>query len=273
LKNTNKSANGPIGIFDSGIGGLTVAHAVHRYLPNEQLIYFGDTAHLPYGDKAPESIKQYSKKITEFLLENRCKMIVIACNTASSIAFDVVQECTKGRALMVDVIDPVVLEVTAFQGLQHVGVIGTRGTINSGVYARKLKAQKAALKVSSMATPLFVPVIEEGAIKSAISKAVIERYLSEPQLQHIETLILGCTHYPLMKGEIEAFYRGKTKVVDAADIVGKTVKKLLTDANLLHQGRPAPHHFYVSDFTDSFEKNTHAFFGQAVHLEQLNIWN
>lgn len=200
-------------------------------------------------------------------------MVVIACNTASAIAYDEVVACLQGKALMIDVINPVVEAITANSNIQHVGVIGTRGTINSGMYVRKLKAGNDKLRVASMATPLFVPVIEEGAIKSPISKAVIERYLSDEQLSGIETLILGCTHYPLIKGEIEAYYGGKTKVVDAADIVGRQVKTVLSNAGLLNEEQCDRHRFYVSDYTDSFEKNTHAFFGKAIDLEQLNLWS
>ena len=269
-----KTVQQPIGIFDSGVGGLTVANAINKYLPNEQLIYFGDTAHLPYGDKAANSIKHYTEKISEFLLEKGCKMIVNACNTASSIAYEEFRKIAAGNALTVNVIDPVVEVVSQHPNINNVGVIGTKGTIRSNVYEDKLLARNDQLKVTSLATPLLVPIIEEMHTNTAISKAVIDKYLSEKSFQELDVLILGCTHYPLIKDEIEAYYNGNTTIIDSADIVGKFVHDLVQREGLMNQ---APlniqHHFYVSDYTNSFEQNAHAFFGKEIHLEQLNIWS
>jgi len=265
------SHSAPIGIFDSGIGGLTVAHAITHYLPNEQLIYFGDTAHLPYGDKAPSSILEYAKIISRFLIDKGCKMVVIACNTASSIAYKEVKELA-GDIPVINVIDPVVEVVVNEKKANKVGIIGTRATINSGEYRNRINKLNPDIKVSSMATPLLVPLIEEHIMDDVIGQMVISKYLSQPQLKDIDSLILGCTHYPLVKKSIENYYKGKVDVIDSADIVGKYVSKYLKSSNLLSDTPPAEHDFYVSDFTESFEANTRNFFGQDIHLKQVDFW-
>jgi glutamate racemase len=152
----------PIGVFDSGIGGLTVANAVSKLLPNEQIIYFGDTAHLPYGDKSPRAIKQYSYMIADFLLEKKCKAIIIACNTASSIAYTFLKELYKDDLYIVDAIQPVINGVCQDDSVKKIGIIGTQVTIQSEVYEKRFKAQKPDLEVVSLATPLLVPMIEAG---------------------------------------------------------------------------------------------------------------
>src|SRR5665213_203035 len=148
------NANQPIGLFDSGIGGLTVAKAIKDKLPKERLIYFGDTAHLPYGDKSPDSIKYYAIRIAQFLLDNHCKMIVIACNTASALAYDTVKDFVGKRAVVVNVIDPVVKKITDQAKLKRIGVIGTKGTIKSGIHAEKLTGANKNIEVYGLATPL-----------------------------------------------------------------------------------------------------------------------
>jgi glutamate racemase len=265
----NKS---PIGIFDSGIGGLTVANAVKHYLPEEQIIYFGDTAHLPYGDKAPSSIIEYSKAISSFLIENGCKIVVIACNTASSVAYDKVKEIA-GNIPVINVIDPVVEVVVKAEHAQKVGVIGTRATINSGEYEKRLKKLNAEIAVSSMATPLLVPLIEEHIMDDVVGHMVISKYLGQPQLNGIDSLILGCTHYPLVKKTVEYHYDGKVKVFDSADIVGKYVYDYLTEHDMKSDKLEEAHKFYVSDFTESFEANTRNFFGEGIHLEKIDLWS
>lgn len=263
-------ANKPIGVFDSGVGGLTVANAIKRHLPLEQLIYFGDTAHLPYGDKEPDSIRQYSVEITKFLLEQGCKAIVIACNTASSIAFDEVVKLCEGK-MAINVIDPVVDHITKLD-IERVGVIGTKGTIKTDVYAKKLIQKKPNLKVASLATPLLVPMIEEGFINNAISRSVIQQYLEDPILENIEALILACTHYPLIHKEIEELYNYKVRVIDSAEVVGAYLKTRLHDQELLRTSPAQTHHFYVSDYTSSFEKTTKFFFQEKIRLEKSFIW-
>lgn len=269
----NQKANQPIGIFDSGIGGLTVARAIKDKLPYEKLIYFGDTAHLPYGDKSPDSIKYYSIRIAQFLLDNRCKMIVIACNTASALAYEAVKDFVGKRALVVNVIDPVVEKITKDKTLKSIGVIATKGTIKSGIHASKIKKANNSQEVHGIATPLLVPMIEEGFFNNNISRSIIASYLSRPKIKNIDALILGCTHFPLIKPEIEEFYKHKIPLIDAADEVAKQVEHLLKKNKILNTSKKKPlHQFYVSDFTDAFEKSTRFFFSEAIRLHEARIW-
>ena len=208
----------PIGIFDSGIGGLTVVRALKEKLPNEYIIYFGDTEHLPYGEKSNKAIQNFSKKITQFLINKNCKAIVMACNSASSVAFEVVKKQAKNIPVF-NVIDPIVKVVANNCNDCKIGVIGTKTTIQSGVYVRKIQEICSSAKVSSLATPLLVPMIEEGFVNEEISHKIIANYLSNKSLANIDSLILACTHYPLIYNEINNFYGGKVQLIDSADIV------------------------------------------------------
>lgn len=259
----------PIGIFDSGIGGLTVASAIHRVLPGYPLIYFGDTAHLPYGDKSPAAIRQYSTRITRFLIDKGCSTIVVACNTASSIARKEI-EAEAGKTVPVyNVIDPVAQFVASQYQNAAIGVIGTKGTIHTRAYPRVIKGYNPKLTVKSMATPLLVPMIEEGFFNNNISQTIINNYLSNRFLSEVSALILGCTHYPLIRKEVENFYRGKgVAVLDTASIVAESVAKAMGAGP---KGE-AEHHFFVSDYTSSFENSTRLFFGEKIRLEVANLW-
>jgi len=263
--------NQPIGVFDSGIGGLTVANAIIKHLPEEEIIYFGDTFHLPYGDKSADTIRYYSLKIVKFLLERNCKMIVVACNSASSAAYDVLLDFFKGQALFVNVVDPLVEAVTK-EKYNHVGVIATKATILSGVYKSKLQKIQPDLKVTSMATPLLVPIIEEGYFNDNISEAVIEKYLSDKSFEGIQSLLLACTHYPLIHKNIENFFSWKVSVFDSTDVVAEVVRKKLLKKDLLNNRKSNPHHFFVSDYTKSFEETTRIFYKEKIHLERCSIW-
>ncbi|NVJ46819.1 MAG: glutamate racemase [Cytophagia bacterium] len=264
--------NDPIGIFDSGLGGLTVANAVYRQLKNEQLIYFGDSAHLPYGDKSAATIQAYSVKICDVLLQKNAKLILIACNSASAAAFELVKAYVGSKAKVLNVIDPVVNYVAEKYAGKHVGLIGTKQTVGSGVYEYQLKVKDPAIKFSALATPLLVPMIEEGFHNNNISEAIIEQYLNDPVLQGIDTLILGCTHYPLIKGEIDKYYRGKIEVIDSSTIVARALKKYLEEEGLSSEKVVADHEFLVSDITPSFEKAAELFFGRKVPLQKHILW-
>lgn len=267
-----KNSTSPIGIFDSGIGGLTVAYAIRKLLPNESMVYFGDTAHLPYGEKSEAAIQAYSIKIADVLLKKGCKVIVIACNSASSAAYELLKEYVRKDAHIIDVIDPMVnLVTTRFAG-KHVGLIGTRRTVNSGVYAKKIQETNTGITLHSLATPLLVPMIEEGFFNNKISLEIIAQYLNDPDLATIEALILGCTHYPLIKKQIEDFYKGKVAVLDSSEVVASALKAYLSEKGLLHQGHPS-HEFLVSDYTESFEASARLFFHESVHLEKHPLWN
>lgn len=265
--------NNPIGIFDSGIGGLTVANAISMHLPEEEIIYFGDTAHLPYGDKSAEAIQHYSNKIADFLLERNCKIILIACNTASAAAYNSVVAHIAGRVPVINVIDPVVEMVVAESSIHKIGIIGTKGTIKSQVYEHKLKALRKDLDVVSLATALLASMIEAGFYNNSVSQAVINNYLQYPDFSDIEGMILACTHYPLIRKEIDSFYNHRIKIFDSNQAVAKKVKQVLSDASLLNNKKIQPHHFFVSDHTEAFDQTTKIFFTQEIHLEHFAIWD
>jgi glutamate racemase len=263
----------PIGIFDSGVGGLTVANAIHQLLPGENLIYFGDTAHLPYGDKSKETIASYSARITEYLLERSCKVIVIACNTASANAYDEVVKAADSKALVVDVINPVVEFIVQQTKYKRIGVIGTKGTINSGTYVSKIIRLNPHVSVSSLATPMLVPMIEEGFIFDDISNAIIRTYLSKPEISHIDSLVLGCTHYPIIRNQISKYYNFKVDVIDSSRIVANHLRNILMGMNLLNTVSSGVSKFLVSDYTDYFQAISKLFFEEEIKLEKVSLWN
>jgi glutamate racemase len=267
------TSNNPIGLFDSGVGGLTVAHAISTLLPNEQLYYYGDTAHLPYGDKSKETIVGYSLRIADFLLENNCKLILIACNSASTNAFEEVKEHLKGKAVVLNVVDPVVDFVSEMSDAKSVGVIGTKATIDSESYKLGIQKINPTCNVSSLATPLFVPMIEEGFVFDDISNAIIRSYLSRQELNDIDTLILGCTHYPIIRNQISRYYNFEVNVLDSARIVAEYLKKFLKDNNMLSSSKKGQDKFFISDQTPAFETIANMFFNEKIHLEKKSIWN
>jgi len=263
----------PIGIFDSGIGGLTVAHAISKSLPHESIVYFGDTAHLPYGDKSEASIQAYSVKIADVLLKKGCKVIVIACNSASSAAYELLKEYVRGDAEIINVIDPMVDLVQTQFANKKVGLIGTKRTIQSGIYSRKINEANKNISLVSLPTPLLVPMIEEGFFNNKISHDIIEKYLSDPALHNIDALILGCTHYPLIKNEISSLYPKNITLLDSSEVVAQALKSYLTENSLLSNTPKPKHQFLVSDYTDSFEASTRIFFHEEVHLQKHPLWN
>jgi len=268
------SATQPIGIFDSGIGGLTVAHAIRELLPNENMIYFGYTAHLPYGDKSEAAIQAYSIKIADVLLKKGCKVIVIACNSASSAANELLKEYVHKDVQIINVIDPMVTLVASQFAGKQVGLIGTKRTVQSDVYNQKIQQADKNISLHSLATPLLVPMIEEGFFNNQISHEIIARYLSDQALQNIDALILACTHYPLIKKEIGQYYKNVMPVLDSSHIVASTLQQHLADHKLLNDSQqPASRQFYVSDYTESFEASTRIFFKEVVQLEEHPLWN
>jgi glutamate racemase len=266
------NSSAPIGIFDSGIGGLTVAHAVTELLPNENIIYFGDTAHLPYGDKSASAIQAYSIKICNLLMQQKCKVILIACNSASAAAYELVKEYTGSKAKVLNVIDPAIKYLGQHYANKTVGLIGTKQTINSNIYKKKIDVLDKNIELKSLATPLLAPMIEEGFFNNQISETIINQYLNDLHLSNIDALVLGCTHYPLIKTQIGAFYKGKVDVLDTSEIVAIALKEYLLENKLLNQSPNPMHHFYVSDYTASFEASTKVFFGENVKLEHYPLW-
>jgi glutamate racemase len=268
-----RKRDNPIGIFDSGIGGLTVADAIRKLLPCENLVYFGDTAHLPYGDKSEAAIQAYSIKIADVLLRKGCKVIVIACNSASSASYELLKEYVRKDAHILNVIDPMVGWVGSRYQKKRVGLIGTKRTVQSGVYARKLYEANHQIELLPLATPLLAPMIEEGFFNNSISHDIIAQYLRDPALEGIEALILACTHYPLIRKEIAAFYANTIDILDSAVIVAEALRDYLSNNDLLATHSSTQNHFYVSDYTEAFESSTRIFFGEKVALERHTLWS
>jgi len=261
-----------IGIFDSGIGGLTVAKAISKILPNEQIIYYGDTAHLPYGDKSPELIHSFVKNISQFLLDKKkCKSVVIACNTASATSYEFLRDRHKGTYPIINVIDPIIEAIVKDKTLKRVGLIATKTTVESGVYQEKMKRRNPDIEMKVLATPLLAPMIEEGFSHDKISKTVIENYLNHPNLQNIDALILGCTHYVLIKDEINDFFEGNVKLFDSTDVLALKLKAILQKEGLLSNQKENKNIFYVSDFTPSFAKSAQRFYGENIDLKLISI--
>ena len=260
----------PIGIFDSGIGGLTIAHAIKNKLPNESLIYFGDTKHLPYGEKSEQAIKDYSLKIAEFLKKNNCKAIIIACNSASSTAYNHIKKNINSIPIF-NVIDPIVSFISKKYFNKKIGVIGTKATIQSGIYENKILEKNSSLSVASLETPLLAPMIEEGFFNQEISSTIIKNYLNDKKLDKIDILVLACTHYPLIQNEIISFYN-KIDVIDSSKIIADYIHEELSKSRILNQANKARFNFIISNFTESFSSSANVFFKENISLEEIDIW-
>ncbi len=251
-----------IGVFDSGLGGLTVFKEMRKALPNENIVYFGDTARVPYGNKSKQTVIKFSTENILFLLKKRVKMVVVACNTASSLALTQV-----GRVFDIPIIGVVesgvkkALEVSA-NG--RIGVIGTRSTISSGSYDKSLLKKNKKVKVTSCACPLFVPLVEEGTLNGPIVKEVMKKYLTKMKSKKIDTIILGCTHYPLLKKEIGSFLKGVT-IVDSAQEVARYAAKILEKEDILNDGKKkGKEEFFVTDEQKSFAKHAKLFLKREI---------
>ena len=245
--------NAPIGVFDSGVGGLTVAREIMRQIPNERIVYFGDTARVPYGSKSKDNIIKFSRQIIRFLQTENVKAIVIACNTASALALDEMQQ--EFELPILGVVKPgakVAVETTANK---RIGLIGTEANIRSGVYTRYIKSLDDEAKVFEKACPLFVPLVEEGFAKHKITEEVIDIYLSDMRKSEIDTLILGCTHYPLLRSRIMAYFGESVHIVNPAYETAMDLKKILEEQKIANtSGEPAAYDFYVSDAAEKFKK-------------------
>ena len=262
--NDNALATRPIGVFDSGLGGLTVLQAINELLPNESTVYFGDTGRTPYGTKSPDTIIKYSQQISRFLLEKDVKMIVIACNTASAQAFEAVRSMVP--VPVIEVITPGAEAAAIATVNQRIGIIGTRGTVNSGVYVRAVRAASHGDPVIiQQACPLFVGLAEEGWWDHDITSAIACEYLRPLKEAGIDTLILGCTHYPLLKLAIARVMGDKVRLINAGSKVAARVEAVLQDQGMLNPGlEPASHTFYTSDDTTQFQQLGSAFLDRPV---------
>jgi len=266
MKNHN-----PIGVFDSGLGGLTVVKAIRNVLPNESIIYFGDTARVPYGNKSLELINEYSLQITEFLVEREAKIIVVACNTATALALGTLQD--KLDIPIIGVVKPGVDSALKLTQNNHIGVIGTISTISSGVYETELKNSNHSINVTSIPCPLFVPLTEEGWLNEPATKLIAEKYLEPINKANIDTLILGCTHYPLLKEVIQEVVSSKMKLVDSAQAMAAETAELLMNYGLLNsQINKGGLKLFVSDLPAKFETVASRFLGEKIsNVEKIQL--
>ena len=245
----------PIGIFDSGLGGLTVLKALQTLLPNESFIYLGDTAHVPYGNKSEEAVLKYSEQITKFLISNNVKLIIIACNTASSIVMPKLQR--KFTIPILDVITPLqaTLENYKYHGIQKIGVIGTYNTIKSKSYNKVILNYNNKLLIISKECPLFVPIIEEGLQNHKIAHVLCKEYLSEFNDAKIDCLVLGCTHYPIMSKTIQSALCKNIKIIDSAQTTAQYVQLFLKNEKLSNTGSNLSNtQIFVTDKALRFKK-------------------
>ncbi len=241
----------PIGVFDSGIGGLTVLREIMRQLPNENTIYFGDTARVPYGSKSKKTVLKYSRQIVRFLLTKKVKAIVVACNTASALALEEINK--EIHIPIIGVVEPGVLMAAEMTETNNIGIIGTSSTIKSGMYNEFLRKVKPEITVVSKACPLFVPLVEEGLWDDRITEDIAARYLCEMKEYDIDALVLGCTHYPLIKRLIGREIGERVKLVNPAYATTQKLKELLEHKNLCNQKNEKPvHDYYVSDGPEKF---------------------
>jgi glutamate racemase len=258
----------PIGVFDSGIGGLTVFKALADRLPGERMVYLGDTARVPYGTKSAEVVARYSLKNAQFLLEREIKLLVVACNTASAVA--VPRLAANLPIPVVGVIEPGA-KAAAARGKSRVGVIGTPGTIRSGAYQRALLAHRPELSVFTQACPLFVPLAEEGWTRGAVPAAIAREYLASLRAQEIDALVLGCTHYPLLREVIAEEMGPNVALIDSAQATSEAVAEAL-DARGLRGNGSGGHAFFVTDTVERFIEVGQRFLGQPIDsAEQVDL--
>jgi glutamate racemase len=267
---TDDARERPIGIFDSGIGGLTVVQELMRVLPQETLIYLGDTGRTPYGTKSADVIRRYSMENTEFLIERGIKALVVACNTSSAIAGSTLRE--RVAVPLVDVIEPGAAAAVAATRTGKIGVIGTEATIASGEYTRALRRLRRDLEIYTRACPLFVPLAEEGWVDNGVATTTAQLYLSSLQHSGIDTLVLGCTHYPLLRDVIAAIMGPRVTLVDSAAATAAALRNRLEHEDLLRPRGTGRASFFVTDAPERFVKVGSRFLGahvdSAVRLER-----
>ncbi|MBF0331804.1 MAG: glutamate racemase [Candidatus Omnitrophica bacterium] len=260
----------PIGIFDSGIGGLTVAQEVTRLLPDEQIIYFGDTARVPYGTKSKESVIRFSRDNVHVLLKYNVKVVVIACNTSTSWALNILRK--EFKIPIIGVIEPGARRAIEVSKKKRIGVIATPSTIKSDKYAQTILKMAPGMKVVSRACPLFVPLVEEGWLDHQVTESVAREYLTPLKAEDIDTLILGCTHYPLLKTVLQKVMGKGVMLVDSGTETARSVRKLLEDHALLRSStRPPRHEFLVSDEPEHFRVVAKRFLGHDLpHVRRVD---
>jgi glutamate racemase len=260
-----------VGVFDSGVGGLTVMREMTKLVPHENIVYFGDTARVPYGGKSVETIIRYSIENAIFLLGHNIKILVVACNTASSCAIDKLQQIFN--IPVIGTIIPAAEKAIAITKNQKIAVLGTRATISSGVFQNAIKAQLPKAEVTEIACPLFVPLVEECLIEHSATKLIIKEYLAVLQKKEIDTLILGCTHYPLLRSLIAQELHKDVQIVDSAVTCAQEIKKLMENHQMQNRQSHIPEYkYFVSDDPEKFCKLGHFFLGMAInHVQAVKL--
>lgn len=259
-----------IGVFDSGVGGLTVFKEIMHQLPGEELVYLGDTARVPYGTKAPPTVLRYALEAASFLVERGVKMLVVACNTASSVALPALEE--RFSLPVIGVIEPGARRAAALTRNRRVGVIGTEATVKSGAYTRAIHAIDPDIEIFTAPCPLFVPLAEEGWAEHEVARLAAREYLAPLAGRDIDTLVLGCTHYPLLKNTLAAVLGEGVQLVDSAEETARTVAVRLGAGESFRKEVPRPHRFFVTDVPTRFERVGGAFLGTTLHgVEQVEL--
>ena len=253
----------PVGIFDSGLGGLTVAHAIFERLPHESTLYFGDTARVPYGPKSPETVRRYSLEVMRWLLEQQVKAIVIACNTSTAHALEALR--TESPVPVLGVIEPGARAAVTASAGAPIGVIGTAGTIKSGAYERAIRKLSPGVEIASRACPLLVPLVEEGWLNHPATELVAEEYLAPVRGRNVTTLVLGCTHYPLLKPLLQEVIGVGVQLIDSAAETARALESVLRESGLeAPSNAVATHRFCVSDDPERFRRVGGAFLGARI---------
>ncbi|WP_243311506.1 glutamate racemase [Fundidesulfovibrio agrisoli] len=265
----NKNSSSPIGIFDSGVGGLTVARAVMERLPRESVLYFGDTARVPYGVKSKDIISRYAVEIAKFLLEKRVKMLIIACNTMAAVAYDAVRALSGVPVL--EVIDAGARTAVAHTRNHRIGIIATPSTTSSGAYLQAIQRyEHDGMFITTQACPLFVPLVEEGWTEHPVTRLTAFEYLTPLLAQNIDTLVLGCTHYPLLKPMLQSVMGPGVQLVDSAEAISLRAEALLREMDMENtSGEPPSHVFHVTDVPHRFQEVGERFLGRPLDRVEL----
>ena len=268
-KNTIKGQSSrPIGVFDSGLGGLSILKALKEKLPNERFVYYGDTAHLPYGDKSENTLKEYVSSIISFLDSQDCKLIVVACNSAATVIHKIEYLPYKENQI-IEVISPIVQLVAEQKKYQKIGVIGTRKTIGSGLFDQKLSQLNSTLEIFTRATPLLAPMIEDGFVEDDVLLPIFRRYFKG--FENCELLIPACTHYPIIYKQIEKYFNNGLKVLHTPKIIAEKVDQVLASQKLINPEKNYKvDSFYLSDITDNFLREAELFLGSDVEFSLVS---
>ncbi len=267
---TTVERNCAIGVFDSGVGGLTVVRALMSRLPHEDILYFGDTARVPYGIKSEETIAHFATQIAQFLLDKRVKLLIIACNTMAAVAARAIDDLSPVPVL--DVIDAGARAAVAETRNRRVGVIGTLATVASGAYDKAIHAHDPAVRISSQACPLFVPLVEEGWLDHEVTRLTAQEYLGPVLGESVDTLVLGCTHYPLLKPLLHQVAGKGVTLVDSAETVAAQAETLLREHGLMREDGQPDHQFFVTDVPQRFQRVGELFLGRALAPVHVVKW-